>query len=325
MRAAAAGVIAALLAAGARADQYPTRQGTSGLLDVADANALERGAIALGLELRLDRAPGKSPALGPSPLSFGFGLGRGLEAGLALREGGLPGDPRPSPLLFTGALKLRLFEQAGPRPAVGVQLSVDRVNLSARGSLDLLATADLGRRVRASALVGVEQLEGLGSRAVGPRAGVAFAFKGPASADLVLEALRVPGGSVLGGALRWSVNGETGFALGAQWQPGDHGLRISLGFAFASAQPHRARVVVEEEVKPDATVKAAAAPGARVFRDPVPRLRLKVKPQRMPGEDGNRHLQFGPREAGSGATPPAPPPPKPAALPPPAAPRGDQR
>ena len=306
MRAATIGVTAALFATGARADQYPTRQGTSGLLDVADASVLDTGALALGVELRLDRAPGMPQALGPSPLAFGLGLGRGLELGLSLREGGLPGDPRPSPPLFSGALKLRLFEQSGPRPAIGLQLSADRVNWSARGALDLLATADLGKRVRLSALVGAEQREALGSAAIGPRAGVALAFKGPASAELGVEALRAPGGSLLGGALRWAAQNEAGFSLGAQWQPGDRGLRISLGFAFASAPPRRPQIVEEEPAKILEVAAPEAAPGARVFRDPVPHLRLKIKPQRMPGDDASRHLQWGPREAGAAAPPPPP-------------------
>ena len=299
---------ALLLAFGARADHFPTRQGTSGLLDVPDAQALGLGGASLGIELRLDQAPGKPRALGPSPLTMAFGLGGEVEVGLGLREGGQPGDPRPSPLLFSGALKVGLFQGKGPVPSLALQGAVDRINVLAQGALELIASTELGQRVRLAAAAGVEDKRGLGSFAVGPRASFAVALRGPGGAELLLEALGLQGGAQLGGALRVAVFPETGITLGVQWQPGDHGLRLSLGFGFSSAPPPRTRRFSEEEAAPVAKAVVAAMPGARVFHDPLPHLRLRINQERMRGEDGNRHLQYGPQ----GGDPPASAPTSPA-------------
>ena len=305
MRAGAVTAIVAALAADARAEPFAARTGTSGVLDIADANALGLGALALAVELSNYRVPGKPPMVGPSPLSLGLGLGAGLEAGVGLREGGLPGDPQPSPLLFSSALKLRFFKQAGALPAVGMQLSMDRINLSPQGALDLLVTADLGTLVRASALIGAEQIHGLGSSALGRRTGGTLTVWGPGGASLVLEALHLPEGNLLGGALRWSLRGESAaVALGMQWQPSNDAVRLSLGFAFSSAPARWLRISVEEAPAPLELPKPEVTPPAPpTFRDPTPHLRLKVKGQGMPGEDANRHLQRG---ASDDAAPAAP-------------------
>ena len=304
----------ALLASGAaRADPFPARVGTSGLLDVADAQVLDFGAAALGLELRLDRAPGAPQQLGPSPLTMGFGLGHGLEVGISLREGGLPGDPRPSPLLFGAALKLQLFEPGRWRPGAALQLTLDKLNWKAQGALDAVASAELGESVRVAALAGFGERLGAGLAPLGPRAGAALALRHRSGAELVLQALAGPDGALLGGALRWSLASQSGVSLGAQWQPGDRGLRISLGIALSSAGPRR-RIVAPVEEAQVVEKPAEQKPGVRIFRDPLPRLRLKVKAARMPGEDGNRHLQYGPppvEAAPPAAAPPTAAPPGP--------------
>ena len=283
---------AALFAAGARADPFPARQGTSGLLDVPDANVLDPGASALGAELRLESAPRQPRSLGPSPLTIGLGLGRGVEVGLALREGGLPGDPRPSQLLVSGALKLRVFESGGALPSLALLGTVDRINGSARSALDLVASTQLAPGIRGAALLGLENRNGPFSTALGGRAGGAIAFRHASGAEVALQALHGPGGALLGGALRWAVREDSGISLGLQWQPRDGGLRLSFGFAFSSALPRPPAFAVEQ-VPPAAPAKAEEAkPGARLFRDPFPRLRLKVKPVKVPGEEANPHLQW---------------------------------
>ena len=141
---------------------------------------------------------------------------------------------------------------------------------------------------------------------------------------VTVQALDHQGGVQLGGALRLAVLKETGLAFGVQWQPGDHGLRFSIGFAFSSAQPPPTKRFVDEEVvAPVAKVVEVAKPGARVFRDPLPRLRLKIKPERMNGDDANRHLQYGPQSGGASEAPPSAP--APAAQPPEAKPPVERR
>ncbi|HUJ26331.1 MAG TPA: hypothetical protein VLW85_09950, partial [Myxococcales bacterium] len=289
--------LAALLATAAAAEPFPSRLGTSGLLDVEDASVLGPGGTALGVELRLDHAPGVERALGPSPVTVGFGLGYGVEAALALREGGLPGDPRPSPLLFAGAVKLQIFAGEGYTPSVAVQASVDRVNLQAQGAADLVVSAGNGGLLRLAALAGVEDRDELGFGPMGPRGGGAVAVRGPARTELVVQALAHPGGAVFGGALRWAMSEQGGLALAAQWQPGDSGLRVSLGFGFSTAGRAAARKAAAKEELAPAPAVQAGAPAAPVFHDALPRLRLKVKRGEVPGDDDGRHLQPAPPEA----------------------------
>ena len=295
---------AVLVCGSARADPFPARMGTSGLLDLPEARWLGLGSVALGLELRLDAAPGKPRAVGPSPVTMVFGLGYKVEIGLALREGGLPGDPRPSPLLFGAALKVGLFEGKGPVPSFALQGTVDRINILAKGALELIVSTEIAERVRLLAVGGLEDQRGLGLKALGPRGGGAIAVRGPNGSELVLEALGRQGGPQIGGALRWAFQKETGIALGVQWQPGDQGLRVSLGFAFSSSPPPRFKAYADEEVvAPVVRVVEVAKPGARVFHDSFPHLRLKIKAERMAGDDANRHLQYWPQRDGSSQVP----------------------
>ncbi len=123
--------VAGALYAGAAwgASIYPTREGETGMLDVPDAEVLPRGIALFGGELRWDHASGVKDEIGPFPLSLVSGLGR-IDLGLSIRQGGRPGDPRPSPALFSFNAKHQVVSPNGTGMPVGIaaQLVFDRVN-----------------------------------------------------------------------------------------------------------------------------------------------------------------------------------------------------
>src|SRR6266702_3805073 len=88
---------ALLAASSARAASFPTRGGETGLLDVPNAEVALPGGGLIGAEFGLAQSSGRPVDLGPLPLSLVTGLGRGLEIGFSMREGGRPGDPAPPP------------------------------------------------------------------------------------------------------------------------------------------------------------------------------------------------------------------------------------
>ena len=273
-------------------DRFPTRGGESGLLDVPDAETVPRGSGRLGGELGLQRPRGGGGDVSPLPASLVTGFAERIEVGLAMRQGGMPGDPEPSPTLFTAAMKLRLLESAGWRPGVAMDAYLDRFNSGGVLGSRLAASTPPSGRIRLAGYLGAE---GHGPRpvALGPTAGVAAAIVLGRDLETVLEALTGPRGPVLGGALRWGLLPSFGMSLGATWLPSDGGLRFSLGFAVSSV-PLETRPVplAPEAAKP-------AAPADRVVEQPAfaearPRFRLRMNTVTSPADGTHRHLQYTP-------------------------------
>jgi len=119
LRRLAAALLVLALASVGRADPFPARSGESGLLDVPDAEILPLGGADFAAELRL--ADGWDPAASVSPqVALVAGLGFHLEAGISVREGGLPGDPRPSPALWPKLVPTHGLKNPSARAWAGV-------------------------------------------------------------------------------------------------------------------------------------------------------------------------------------------------------------
>jgi len=289
--AALAAVAGFLPGAAASASPFPTRQGEVGLLDVPTADTLGRTAGLVGAELRLDRAAGQPTTYGPLPVSLVFGLADRLDGGMAMREGGRPGDPRPSPLLFGAALKLRLLEASGYWPGLAVSTTADRFNDRGLAAARLVAsTLDAGR-IRLAAFAGAEG-HGRGGLSVGATAGLAVALLHRSDLETVLEATAGPQGALFGGAFRWSLTPKLGVSLGLSYLPRESATRVSLGFALAAA-PRRSRPPPKAAPGPAAAVLPKAAPQGPAFLDDRPRFRMRIATL-APSDAGPRHLQHGP-------------------------------
>jgi hypothetical protein len=281
----------ALAAPAAGADRFPTRGGESGLLDVPDADTAPRGAGRLGLELGYAKPRGGPGDVAPLPLSLVTGFADGLEVGVALRQGGMPGDPQPSPSLFTGALKLRLADDTGWWPAFAVDVYADRfTDGGVLGSRLIASTPQIGR-VRLAGYAGVEG-HGPKPPTVGLTAGFAVETAIRRDMEVVLEAVGGPRGPMMGGALRFGVLRNAGLSVGASWLPSDGGVRLSLGFAISSAPPKARRTLLAPEApKPKAT-EAPRKPEEPVFTDARPKFRLRLDTVTSPADAPRRHLQY---------------------------------
>lgn len=286
----AAALAAALLPGIARAAPFPTRGGEVGLLDVPTADTAGTAGGLVGGELRLDRTPGQPAAVGPLPLSLVFGLSDRLDGGLAMREGGEPGDRAPAVLVFSAATKLRLHQASGLWPALAASVTLDSFNLGGvLGGRLVASTAEIGR-LRFAAFAGAE---GHGPRpvAVGPTAGLAVSVTHRSDLETVLEATTSPRGPLVGGAFRWSVTPKVGVSLGLSWLPDQGGFRVSLGFGLAAAPPRRARPRAAPAEAPPAP--PPAAPLGPTFLDDRPHFRMRIaSAATRVGE--HRHLQHGP-------------------------------
>jgi hypothetical protein len=261
-------LLAAALPAAAQS-AFPTRLGESGMLDVPDGESLPAGSGRLGGELRYDRTAGARDGIGPLPLSLGVGLGRRLEAGLAMRQGGFPGDPRDRATAFSGALKFQALEASGFWPAVAVDAVWDRFNLGGVASLRAAAsTPDLGR-FRVAAFAGAESP----SRALdlGLTAGMGLTVQVRGELQTVFEAVTTPRGPLYGAAVRWT-SGRAGLSLGFSLLPKDEGLRISLGVGILQAPRRRPAPIIEAQPAAAEPVK----PAGPQFLDDRPRFRMKM-------------------------------------------------
>ncbi|HET9597309.1 MAG TPA: hypothetical protein VFP65_17095 [Anaeromyxobacteraceae bacterium] len=281
----------ALAAPAAGADRFPTRGGESGLLDVPDADTAPRGAGRIGLELGYAKPRGGPGDVAPLPLSLVTGFADRLEVGFALRQGGMPGDPQPSPTLFTGALKLRLADDTGWWPAFALDLYADRfTDGGVLGSRLIASTPQIGR-VRLAGYAGVEG-HGPNPPTVGPTAGFAMETAIRRDMETVLEAVAGPRGPMVGGALRFGVFKNSGFSVGASWLPKDGGMRFSLGFAISSAPPKARRTLLAPEAPKAKAAEAPRKPEEPVFADARPKFRLRVNSVTSPADAPRRHLQY---------------------------------
>lgn len=269
-----AGFVVVALASSGRADPFPARGGESGLLDVPDAEVLPLGGADFAGELRL--AEGWDPGAGVSPhVAIVTGLGLRLEAGVAAREGGRPGDPLPSPALFGAAVKLGVLAPRGARPGLAVDAVIDRVNRGPGGAARLIASTGRVGPLRVALFGGAGRVD-LGEGAVRATYGAAAGLRWR-RLELVGEAVRWPEGTALGGAVRWLVAPSFGVSVGATVEPETRRAFASLGVAVSVAPPPappRAATQVEEEVE-----GAAPPPSTkRGFTTPRPRFRLKIRP-----------------------------------------------
>jgi hypothetical protein len=279
----AARIAAALLASAgvARADPFPSRGGESGILDVPDAEVIGLGGGMLGGEVRLETAPGARAAAGPSPVAFVVGLGHGFEAGVFGREGGLPGDARPSPLLVGAALKLHLVDAAGALPALAVDAVVDRLDAARLGAARVVASTRRLGPLRLLAFGGLSRPTS--GAAAGASAGAAAIVSLPLRVDAVGEALTGPAGALVGGGLRLALSERVALTAGAGWLPREGAVRASFGIGIVSPPPRRRRPAVEvareEEAKPaePAPAVAAAAAASPPYADERPHFPLRLE------------------------------------------------
>ena len=287
----AAALAAALLPGMSRASPFPTRGGEVGLLDVPTADTAGTAGGLVGGELRLDRTPGRPTAFGPLPLSLVFGLSDRLDGGLAMREGGQPGDAPASAPVFSAATKLRLAQASGLWPGLAASVTLDSFNLGGvLGGRLVASTADIGR-LRLAAYAGAE---GHGPRplAVGPTAGLAVSVIHRSDLETVLEATTSPRGPLVGGAFRWSVTPKVGVSLGLSWLPDVRGFRVSLGFGLAAAPARPARRAAAPVEAPVAA--APVGPTGPAFLDDRPHFRMRITSAATRPPDEHRHLQHGP-------------------------------
>lgn len=297
MTALALAATALVLCAEAQGEPFPTRSGQSGWLDVPSAEVREQASGMIGTEVRYERSYGQRYRFGPSPVSLAVGLGAGLEAGLSLREGGRPGDPRPSPLLFSGVLKLKVLDAAGWRPALAVDVGGDRLSLRPGVFARLVASTGPWGPVRLAAFAGVE-VPGFQPFQFGPIGGLAAVLGLPGQTEIVAQAYGGIQGYDLGAALRWRVRPYAGLSLAADWQPAISGWRVSVGVGFYAPPPPRPPAPA-----PPAPEEAPAEPPKPAAAESRTRFRLRVRGDRLPPVAA-RHLHFAaeaegaPEEAG---------------------------
>ncbi len=281
---------AALSAAPAAAQHFPTRAGEAGLLDVPDAEALGPGNGLLGAELRWDHVPGKPDDYGPLPLSVAAGVLPRLDLGLSMREGGQAGDARPSRMTFGAAAKLQLLAPAEGRPGLALSLGLDRFSRDPVAAARLAASLGLWKRLKLAAFVGGEAPVDAFSKP-GLTWGAALLVRTPGLTEMVLEGLDGPRGRNLGGAFRWHFAPTAGAGVGFNYFPDEKGWRISLLLGLGPAAKKAAPVPAE--VKP---MEAAPEPEAALASswDDRPHFRLKIPTfgPAVPGEA--RHQQHGP-------------------------------
>ncbi len=279
----AAAIAAVLWAAAAQAEPFPSRTGGSGVLSVPEAQALPAGSAELGAEVGYQRGGGGSGELSPSPLSLTIGLGRRVEAGLSMRQGGMAGDPTPSPLLFGAALKVQLLADSPQRPALALRLSAERFNLAPGAALSLLASS--GR------LYGFLELAGFAGVLfptfnpfkVGPEGGLAFSALHPTGWELAGQALASVEGGQLGAAVRRRFGPYVGVSLGADWIVTSGATRLSLGVAFG-APAHPEQPLAAPNAPPPEPAQKPAEPPKKfvVFVDPTPKFAVHPPPEIPP-------------------------------------------
>jgi hypothetical protein len=293
-------VVLALLAHGAGAQDYPTRSGELGILDVPDAEIAGANRGGLGLELRFDKQPTETGQVGALPAYLVSGVNKGFDLGFSVREGGMPGDPIPSDLLFGFAGKLQLLQSKPGFPGAALSLVLDRVNRAMVSGARLALSMPI-QTLRIAAYGGFE-VEPKGFQHAGATVGVAMALPFLTRFEIAGEAFTGPRGPDFGGALRWNVSRSTGLSVNVNHLPWDHLTRYSIGLAFSTPRPK-----VRQDAPEEQTLVAAAAPTEKTpkFLDDRPHFRLRMSPL-VPGGDP-RSLQYGPWAPIATASPAAAP------------------
>ncbi|MBI2378815.1 MAG: hypothetical protein HYV07_32775 [Deltaproteobacteria bacterium] len=274
-------------------EPFPTREGLGGILDVPDAKAAALGGGAILLGARASRV-----GVVPGPIALSLGLGRGLELGLSTREPVLPRDPERAPLLFGLALKLQLVEAEGWRPAFAAGVTLDRFNV--QPSLGYRLAVSTARRsgLRFAGFVGGMSTRP-GLQGIRPIGGVAGSWSVVGPLELVAQLVEGPGGALVSSAVRFETRTLLGLAAGVDFVPsaGEVAFTLAVSFHTFPAWDERSALSRAEAL---ARARALVAPApraatpARKFRDPQPRLRFRISPSRVPGEDVPRHQQLGP-------------------------------
>jgi hypothetical protein len=303
------------------ADGFTTRAGTIGILDVPTAETMGVGGGWLSLDFFVEHQSARGWSVAPLPLVIVGGLADALDLGMAIRDSGLPGDPVPAFPMLTLTGKFAFLRARGFRPGLAVSATLDRINWKIESSVRIIAsTAYLGP-LRLAAFGGASLTE-LTVSTVAPIGGVALSVRHPSGVELVVDGLRIGGGWLVGGGVRWAITAHVGLSLAATWKPDDHTVRVLAGVSVFTglpsfeAPPQRLEQKVDETKAPD---------GPRRYLDPKPRFRLKIH-QSTRTEGAGRHLQQdqdaeltgpAPQPAPSPAAPPAPTPDVPPAPTPP--------
>lgn len=287
----------------ATAGNFPTRQGESGLLDVPDAQIIERRTGMVGLEIGFDHAPGTPDRFGPMPLSLGVGLGR-FEWAVSARESGYPGDPRPAPMLFGTALKLGIFAPAGARPGVAVDGYLDRFNDGGAGGGRLILSTGFAGPFRLAGYAGYEKQP---TRSSGLTAGLAAVARHASGVEAVIEGITSPRGSLASAALRYDLNSRVGIGLVGSYQPDNKEYRIALAFGFRAVSSGRAPVGAQAPAEARPT-EPETEPVLAFGERPLFKLKIRTSDPSRQGEP--HHTQYGPYTAPAlaGARTAAPPP-----------------
>jgi hypothetical protein len=258
----------------------PTRAGESGYLDVPSADSLGKGGAACALDLRYLDSRDVGRSFGPSPLVMQFGLGP-AEAGLSLRQGGQPGDPRPATTIPAGAGKLSILDARGMRPALAADLLLDHINRTPLFHLRAIATTERRWRTRVTAIgggvIGIDQPSGW-------TGGAALSVLGPRKTEFVAEILRQPAGRLAGAGVRWQPLALFAVGVGAWYLPDDaRTLSAAITVAFLSPPPVRPTLAPETEKPPE---EVRPNPSKRAFTSERPRFPLALRQRPVPGEPG---------------------------------------
>jgi hypothetical protein len=277
-RSALAAMIA--VAASAQAAGPGAPRSGSGILGVPDAETLPAGWSVLSVEGRLDRSRDRVDA-GLAPTSAALGLGR-IELAASLREGGVPGDPRPSRPLGSGALKVHLLDAGRWTPALAIGVTADRINEDARGGVRLLvSTGPLG--TLRLALAGGFEAPQWRTSDLQPTGAAAASIGLPHDLALLIAGHATPGGPKLETGVRWSPTSWLGISAGFERLPDENVNRFVAGISVAGTPRPRRGL-------PSAGEAPAAAPpapsGPPTFPDERPRFRLRLRraPPAEPGE-----------------------------------------
>lgn len=252
---------------------FPGMGGKGGIGDVPGAQALELGETHVSVEVSAERRGVEKPTWSPTPLNVGFGVGKGLELDLALRAGGVPGDPVPSPLIVRPSAKWSLFAPKEARPGVALGVVVDRANLSPELQLRAMTSLTLWRLQLAGFVGGsAEPARGWKPEWV---AGAAGAFKVVGPLEALGEWQWGPRGAWGSAGLRVAVVDRIGVGLTGTWLPSEDVIRIGLGVGIlADVTPSASSLSTVEASNLDASDEGEG-------RASFP---LRVPEKRLPGE-----------------------------------------